>query len=366
MARSRFVLMTTDAVGGVWSYSLDLCKELARRKLAVCLAVLGPAPTAEQRARALEIPGLVLRELGGALEWMDDPWVDVERTGEQLRELCAELKPELLHLNGYCHARLDFGIPKLVVAHSCVLSWWRAVEGDAAPPRYERYRQEVQAGLRAADLVVAPTQHMLKTLGDNYGRLRRSQVIPNGAEPEPTSIGIKAPIALCAGRLWDRAKNVETLARAAEGLPWHVYVAGDAGDAPLAGLRPLGKLTREELRGWYGTAGIYVAPCRYEPFGLSILEAALGGCALVLGDIPSLREVWGGAAAYVDPNDAEALSRTLHLLMSRPRARDWLSQRARARALRFGLSQMGEAYWLTYCGLIAERNRVRSRPFAAA
>ena len=32
-----------------------------------------------------------------------------------------------------------------------------------------------------------------------------------------------------------------------------------------------------------GEAAIYVAPARYEPFGLAILEAAAGGCALVLG-----------------------------------------------------------------------------------
>ena len=50
-------------------------------------------------------------------------------------------------------------------------------------------------------------------------------------------------------------------------------------------------------------ASIYALPARYEPFGLSALEAALSGCALVLGDIPSLREIWGPAAIYVPADD---------------------------------------------------------------
>ncbi|HEX8375447.1 MAG TPA: hypothetical protein VF606_09745, partial [Geminicoccaceae bacterium] len=40
----RHVLMTTDAVGGVWTYSLDLAAALATRGVRTTLAVLGPAP----------------------------------------------------------------------------------------------------------------------------------------------------------------------------------------------------------------------------------------------------------------------------------------------------------------------------------
>ena len=37
----------------------------------------------------------------------------------------------------------------------------------------------------------------------------------------------------------------------------------------------------------------------YEPFGLAVLEAAQAGCALVLSDIPTFRELWDGAALFV-------------------------------------------------------------------
>ena len=63
---------------------------------------------------------------------------------------------------------------------------------------------------------------------------------------------------------------------------------------PMAGGVPYGMyfrratLSGEDIRPWFARAGIYALPAVYEPFGLSVLEAALSGCALVLGDIPSL------------------------------------------------------------------------------
>src|SRR5690606_8377688 len=104
------------------------------------------------------------------------------------------------------------------------------------------------------------------------------------------------------------AKNLAQLDAVATELPWPVYVAGstehpDGGNAAFDSVETLGVLSRAEMKHWLGRASIYVLPARYEPFGLSALEAALSGCALVLGDIPSLREVWGPAATYVDPAD---------------------------------------------------------------
>jgi glycosyltransferase involved in cell wall biosynthesis len=101
-----------------------------------------------------------------------------------------------------------------------------------------------------------------------------------------------------------------------------VYAAGDslgadaaAGPGTLANYRALGFLSREEIAHWLSVASIYCAPARYEPFGLSILEAALSGCALVLGDIPSLREIWEGAAVFVDPTDAHAITGAIQQLI---------------------------------------------------
>jgi glycosyltransferase involved in cell wall biosynthesis len=100
-----------------------------------------------------------------------------------------------------------------------------------------------------------------------------------------------------------------------------------------------------------GRAALYALPARYEPFGLSVLEAALAGCALVLGDIPSLREVWGDAALFVAPEDRDGLAGALEWLMSRPAERERLAARARERALTFSPRRMARAYLHLYATL---------------
>ena len=65
-----------------------------------------------------------------------------------------------------------------------------------------------------------------------------------------------------------------------------------------------GELNEAELRHLYTRASIFVGTSRYEPFGLSPLEAALSRCALLLNDIPSFREIWGESACYFQTNDA--------------------------------------------------------------
>jgi glycogen synthase len=348
------VLMTTDAVGGVWTYGLDLAAALQDHDVSVAMAVLGPPPSAGQRAHAASLRNLTLYHHDGSLEWMDEPWGGVDRAGAFLRELSTELRPDVVHLNGYCHGDLELGAPKLVVGHSCVLSWWRAVHASAAPPRYAQYRSRVRKGLQGADMVVAPSRHMLRALQHHYGHIARCRVILNGRDAGLRARS-KQPIVLCAARLWDPGKNVETLARAAQGLSWPVCVAGP-GAQELPHVRQLGLLEAHELADWYERASVYALPARYEPFGLSVLEAALAGCALVLGDIPSLREIWGNAACFVEPDDDERLRCELERLIADDHARRELGRRARSRALGMSSSVMAADYMRVYRALCRERS----------
>jgi glycosyltransferase involved in cell wall biosynthesis len=102
------------------------------------------------------------------------------------------------------------------------------------------------------------------------------------------------------------------------------------------------------MAAWFSRAPIYALPARYEPFGLSALEAGLAACALVLGDIPSLREVWDDAALFVPPGDAEALAAALNGLISDTPRRRALASRARLRALQFTPRRMATAYLQAY------------------
>jgi glycosyltransferase involved in cell wall biosynthesis len=336
--------MTADAVGGVWTYALELAAALGAD---VHLAVMGPAPDAARRAQAADVPGVTLHHGDFRLEWMDEPWDDVARAGEWLARLGRRLAPDVVHLNGYAHGALSWRAPAVVVAHSCVCSWWRAVRGGDAPPAWDRYRAAVRAGLAAADLVVAPTRAMGDALHEHYGAPVGVRVVPNGRAPIAAP-GPKEPLVLTAGRLWDEAKNVAAVAEAGRGAPWRTAVAGDGAVDPAAHVEALGFLAPAALGAWMARAAVYALPARYEPFGLSALEAAHAGCALVLGDVPSLREVWGDAARYVPPDDVDALRAEIAGLMDDEPARAGLAERARRRARSYTPARMADGYRAAY------------------
>jgi glycogen synthase len=198
---------------------------------------------------------------------------------------------------------------------------------------------------------------MLGEITRHYGPLRRASVIPNGRHAPPARREHKEPLALVAGRLWDEAKNIGQFARAAPGLRWRCAVAGqEEGPASravdLGGLVALGKLSPREMRLAMERASVFVHPARYEPFGLAPLEAALARCALVLGDIPSLREVWGDAAAYTPADDALSLRRTLEWLIDDRAARERLACAACERAALYSPARFGAAYDSVYRALL--------------
>lgn len=357
--RPSRVLMTADAVGGVWDYALELARGFARMGIATDLAVMGPAPDDGRAHAAARIPLFTLHHQPFKLEWMAAPEEDLHKAGDWLLALEKRLAPDIVHVNGYAAASLPFRAPVLCVGHSCVLSWWRAVHGEDAPPEWAGYAQRVADGLRLADLVAAPTLAMLDALRWHYGPLPRARVIPNGRDPQHYRPLPKRPFVLAAGRVWDEAKNIGVLDTVAGRLPWSVFVAGsldgpDGQPKPLRHARPLGQLPADQLARWFGRAAVFAHPARYEPFGLAPLEAALSGCALVLGDIPTLRELWEGAALFVEPDNRTALARTLTALAENPVRVKALSAAARRRAHDFTAVRMVRGTLDAYADLLAQ------------
>jgi glycosyltransferase involved in cell wall biosynthesis len=344
--------MTADPVGGVWTYAVDLLRALGKEGVEVVLATMGGPLRDDQQTAVATLPNVRLHTSEFALEWMDNPWQDVDRAAEWLLDLEAKTKPDVIHLNGYAHAACPWRAPVLVVAHSCVLSWWRAVRGTRKPNEWNEYRRRVSAGLEAANFVVAPTRAMLATLGDNYGSLPRTGVIPNGRDSNGFRVGRKERFVFSAGRFWDESKNLVALEKAAGQITWPVRVAGS--EEGGNGLVKLGRLSASAVAEELSRATIFCLPARYEPFGLAALEAALSGCALVLGDIPSLHEVWDDAALFVDPNDPKALALTLQNLIDRPEMQASLARRAQRQAKHYSIKTMAERYLCLYRGLVGQ------------
>ena len=351
--RARRILITADTLGGIWTYALELARALGRRGVGVALATMGAPLSASQRGQLAGPHSPKLYESSFKLEWMQGAWDDVDRAGDWLLAIEREYQPDIVHLNQFAFGALPFRAPTLVVAHSCVLSWWQAVHGEPAPAAWDHYRRVVEHGLARAMLVATPTRAMLQTLVRDYGYAHAALVLGNGRSPSLFRPGPKQACILAAGRLWDQGKNLAALQAVAPQLPWPVRLAGstshpDGGEALPSSVQCLGPLPPEALARQLSEAAIYALPARYEPFGLSVLEAALSGCALVLGDIASLHEIWGPAALYVAPDDHAALQTTLLRLIGDSAERLRLGEAARSRALHFTPERMVDGYLGAY------------------
>ena len=355
------VLMTTDAVGGVWTYSTGLASEIAAMGLEVHLVTMGPPPQAEKRAM-LRDSRVRLIESPLALEWQDAGGDDMQNARHFLEDLEELIQPDIVHLNSFREAAFDWMAPVVVVAHSCVNSWGLACDDTEwlSEPKWLHYTRAVAAGLDKAQAWVAPSQTFRDVICDRYRPSSPGLVIRNGIAPTIPSAGSKRRLILAAGRMWDPAKNVSALASASKGLDWPVFVAGPGFDSAAKDsgeLTLIGNLSHICLRARMQRAAIFASPARYEPFGLSVLEAASAGCALVLSDIPTFRELWSGAALLVDPNSDQALHETLAGLCADDRERARLQVAARQRSERYSLAASADAYQALYRRLLASRSR---------
>lgn len=352
------VLLTTDTVGGVWDHTATLARELHRAGCEVLVAAIGEP----RDARLAQLPrGVQVVWRRYRLEWMPGAADDVRAAAAWLRELAGLWGAEVVHLNQLAYSAVPFPAPVLVAVHSDVVSWWRSVHGGEAPEWLGEYAGWVRAGLRGADLVVTPTAWQGEQVLRNYG-VAVDRIVPNGVDvPEGEPDTPADPLVLCVGRLWDRGKGADVLDEAvgllgADSPPVHLVgeVEGPSGErfAPRHA-RAHGRLERDEVDGWMRRASIYVAPSRYEPFGLAPLEAALHGCALVLSDTGTFRQLWNGCAEFFPPGDAEGLAAALRRVSTDPARRERRAAAARQRAItRFTAEGMAAGYLKVYRSML--------------
>ena len=97
------------------------------------------------------------------------------------------------------------------------------------------------------------------------------------------------------------------------------------------------------LQGQFAASPIYASAALYEPFGLSVLEAAQAGCALVLSDIPTHRELWADAAVFVPARDPGGFAAVIEELMDSPPERERLGKLARCRSATFTPESMARS-----------------------
>jgi glycogen synthase len=362
------ILLTADTVGGVWTYAQELAAGLVRRGIEVTLVSFGEMPALSQTRWTEGLHGLDYRPTPFRLEWMQDAASDIRDSSEYLLNIIRETQPELLHFSQYCYGSLPVDVPKIITAHSDVVSWWHAVHGiDPPDSEWSRcYRDIVFKGLDGADAVISPSRWMLAQIEENYGAVSDPTVIYNGRTPQHfNSRAEKQDRVVSIGRLWDEAKQVSLLAQS--GLACPVTIAGSLESPEQCGsgaarsfrksIELRDKLTCSQVRSLLAEASIYAATSRYEPFGLAPLEAALSRCALVVNDIPSFRELWGPTALYFPANDAKGLRDAVERLRRDPLLRRHYSELAYQRARRlFSADAMVDEYLSVYRSLVPERS----------
>jgi glycosyltransferase involved in cell wall biosynthesis len=357
------VLMTADCVGGVWRYAVDLCTAAKPHGVEPVIAGLGPRPRASQEREAFRA-GIQLVWLDAELDWVAAGSPALEQAARLLNRVIDDLRPDVLHLNTPALAHLAAAeIPCVAALHSCVASWWAAVRGTALPAEWEWNRQNVERGLRAATRVVVPTQAFAEAVGAIYGPRPTLEVVHNGsAAGDPASLSNpKEPAVMAVGRWWDEAKNLAALSEAAPEIAWPVLAAGPLegpnGTRAEAGpLHALGELSAEACAEQMSRAALFVSPAIYEPFGLSVLEAAGRGAALALADIPTFRELWDEAALFFPPRDARCLAETVNRLIEDRTLRAELAAKAFERAALYSLDAQAQAMVRTWSHASGKRS----------
>jgi len=222
--------------------------------------------------------------------------------------------------------------------------------------------------LASSDAVVANSRAIIDQVEGQY-RLQiprgRLYLVPHGLDdwsllprlaPPPLKPG--GTRVLFVGRLEDR-KGIDVLLAALEKImpkrtDLYVDLVGndrlDAGDGrtfrnafeernskePFAKrVQFHGEVTDEQLRGFYAAADIFVAPSRFESFGLIFLEAMMFATPVIgcrAGGMPEVIDE-GVTGLLVEPGDVDQLAKAITSLFDDPNLRERMGQAGRARYL---------------------------------
>jgi len=358
------LLLATDAVGGMWTYTAELARALPALGIEPVIAVLGPPPGRDRRR---EVTGIRLIETGLPLDWTAQRVEDVCEATAGIAALAEKEDADLVQVGS---AALLGGMaldrPVVAVQHSCVASWWTAVRGSELPEDFRWRRDLVGRGLRQADAVVAPTAAFARQIEQLYGLDHPVRAVHNGRRAWVVAPAEQGDFVFTAGRLWDEGKGIATLDAAARKVQLRFVAAGptqgpNGARGMFANLDLPGELGEASVAAILACRPIFASAALYEPFGLSVLEAAQAGCALVLADIPTFRELWDGTALFAAADDSDAFAAAIARLAASRRRRVELGEAARRRSRRYTPDAMAASMVEIYRALLPAR-QATARP----
>ena len=324
------VLVTADTFSGVWTYTRELVSGLVTHGSQVVLVSFGEIPLPQQTSWMQGLHGLEYHPTAFRLDWMQEGEQDFHAAQDYLCAVIRDTRPDFLHLNQLSFGALPVDTPRLVVAQGDVVTWWLSVHGrePADSAWLDWYRETITRGLARAEAVVTASRWMAEMLRLAYGDQFEGQVIAPGRNPIYFNPFVNKEESLLAiGRLWDTGKQVALLTQHPHGMPVCIVGADHTIPPPAVPIRAdvrvstgqheisvKGAQTESQLRTLYSRSTIFAATSRYEPMGMTSIEAAFSRCALVANDTSVYRELWGDAALYFERNDADSLAGVLREL----------------------------------------------------
>lgn len=220
-----------------------------------------------------------------------------------------------------------------------------------------RRRWLARAAARRARLVLTVTEFSRREIVEHLG-LAASKVLvihqgvdnaitgpdlsaADGSSDAPRERHKAPPVVLYAGSIFNRRRVsdlIEGVAVLARSMPdVRLEIVGENRTHPRQDLEEVArrsgivaKMTLRdyvpdaELAALYRRAGVFAFLSEYEGFGLTPLEAVRAGVPVVLLDTPVAREVYGEAALYVRPGDADGVARALGVALTDEEARSRL------------------------------------------
>jgi glycosyltransferase involved in cell wall biosynthesis len=353
------VFLTADAVGGIWQYALDLAWGLREHGIEVVLALLGPTPNVDQR-QAADAAGVDLVVTGLPLDWTASNAAEIEEAGRDVARIAQDFACDVIHLNNPALAAgASFHAPVVSVCHSCVATWWDAVRLGPLPDEFLWRTELLERAYAASDMLIAPSASFAKATARIYGLSAAPTVVHNGRRaPVIREASRNDVFAFTAGRFWDEGKNFASIDRAAAHASVPVIAAGslqgpNGTRVEACHVQSVGRLTDDEIVSYLSARPIFVSAARYEPFGLAVLEAAQAGCALILSDIPTFRELWTDAAIFLAPHDDEAIARAIDMLAHNGSERARWGDRARSASKAYSVAALSSRMISLYHSLLA-------------
>jgi len=248
--------------------------------------------------------------------------------------------------------------PRLKLAYEA-----HEVFADTAPPhRREETAKRERAVVQGAAALVANSNATAARLRALYRGAAPVEVIPNGVDyPEslPQKDWTQASQRIVYSGSFFAWKGVDDLAEAARALPGFAIRFVGGSEARVAELRArsgsggaaldfTGHIPHGNVAGELARACIAVLPNRADPDSaftspIKLFEYMAAGCALVVSDLPSVREVLDqDDAVWTVPGDAASIASAIRALAADPGRARALGERAREKARGYTWTARGE------------------------